>query len=139
MQYTYWPISQEVKAIRQCVTFFFKKIIHKIRWRYYSQSLLSKLNISLDHYSKVSYRLLLCNAKLRTTRTLKLSCRPLAFTSYKALLENKMCGTSLPVSFSAWFLRKAFLYLYSTIWPNFIVWLPLLCEILSNMWHVTVC
>ena len=38
---------------------------------------------------------------------LKLRCRPLAFTSYKAFLKNqKKSGTSFPVSFSAWFLKK---------------------------------
>ena len=38
---------------------------------------------------------------------LKLSCRPLAFTSYKAILKNKnRSGTSLSASFSAWFLKK---------------------------------
>ena len=34
--------------------------------------------------------------------TLKLSCTPIAFTSYKAFLKNKMRSqTSLPPSFSA--------------------------------------
>ena len=38
---------------------------------------------------------------------LKLSCWLLAFTSYKAFLKNKKAsGTSLPASFSAWFLKK---------------------------------
>ena len=38
---------------------------------------------------------------------LKLSSRPLAFTSYKAFSKNKKrSGTSLPASFSAWFLKK---------------------------------
>ena len=37
---------------------------------------------------------------------LKLSCRQLAFTSYKAFLKNKRSRTSLPISFSAWFLKK---------------------------------
>ena len=38
---------------------------------------------------------------------LKLSCRPFAFTSYKAFLKNKKrSGTSLPASFSAWVLKK---------------------------------
>ena len=38
---------------------------------------------------------------------LRRSCRPLAFTSYKAFLRNKRrSGTSLPVSFSAWLLKK---------------------------------
>ena len=31
------------------------------------------------------------------------------------------------------FSRKLFIVLYSINWPNFIVWLPLLCEILGNM------
>ena len=38
---------------------------------------------------------------------MKLSCRPLAFTSYKPFLKNKSrAGTSLPASFSARFLKK---------------------------------
>ena len=38
---------------------------------------------------------------------LTLSCRPLAFTSYRAFLKNKKRSrTSLPASFSAWFLKK---------------------------------
>ena len=37
----------------------------------------------------------------------KLSCRPLAFASYKALLKSKKrSGASLPALFSAWFLKK---------------------------------
>ena len=38
---------------------------------------------------------------------LKLSCRPLAFTSYTASSKNKKkTGTSAPSSFCAWFLKK---------------------------------
>ena len=37
------------------------------------------------------------------------------------------------------FWGKIFLFLYSITWPNFIVWLPLLRETLSNMCNVTVC
>ena len=38
---------------------------------------------------------------------LKLSCKPLAFTSYKAFLKNKKRSeTCFPDSFSAWFLKK---------------------------------
>ena len=38
---------------------------------------------------------------------LKISCRPLAFTSYKASLKNEnRSGTSFPGSFSTWFLKK---------------------------------
>ena len=45
--------------------------------------------------------------KSLTRLELKLCLKPLAFTSYKAFLKNKKRpGTSLPVSFSAWFLKK---------------------------------
>ena len=38
---------------------------------------------------------------------LKLSCRTLVITTYKAFLKNKKrSGTSLSASFSAWFLKK---------------------------------
>ena len=44
---------------------------------------------------------------------MKLSCRPLAFTSYKAFLKiKKKSGTSLPISFSEWFLKKKYFYCY---------------------------
>ena len=46
-------------------------------------------------------------AKLRLPNILKLSCRPIDFTSYKAFLKHKKRPeTSLPASFSAWFLKK---------------------------------
>ena len=37
------------------------------------------------------------------------------------------------------FLRKMFLMLYSIYWPNFIVWLHLLLEILDNISTTIVC
>ena len=65
---------------------------------------------------------------------LKLSCRSLAFTSYKASLKNKKC---LELVFLPRFLyecrRKIFLLLYSINWPNFNIWLSLLCEMFENM------
>ena len=48
------------------------------------------------------------------------------------LLKLKRSGTSLPYCLHN-FWRKMFLLLYSNNWPNFIVWLRLLCEILGNM------
>ena len=40
-------------------------------------------------------------------KILKLRCWPLTITLHKASLKNKKdSGTSLPASFSAWFLRK---------------------------------
>ena len=50
---------------------------------------------------KVLYSLFLLYAIEGYQNTLKLSCRPLVFTSYKAFLKNeKRSGTSLPASFS---------------------------------------
>ena len=49
----------------------------------------SKLSIYLDQLSKVLYSLLLLHAKLRAIK-LKLSCRALAFTSYKAFLKKEV-------------------------------------------------
>ena len=45
-------------------------------------------------------------------RTLKLSCKRLAFTSYKAFLKKKKSGTSLPTSFSASFFEEKYFYFY---------------------------
>ena len=53
------------------------------------------------------------------------SYRRIAFTLNKAYLKK--------------FLKKDFFLLYSFIWPNINVWLPLLCEILGNMYIVAVC
>ena len=63
----------------------------------------------------------------------------LAFSSYRFFLGNKRrSGSSLPFSFSAWFWRKILLMLCSINWPNFIVWLPLIFEILGNTCIATI-
>ena len=71
---------------------------------------------------------------------MKLSSRPLAFTSYRAFFLKKRC---LELVSLAHFLhdiwRKTFLLLPSITWPNLIAWLPLLHEILDNMYIVIVC
>ena len=73
-------------------------------------------------------------------KILKLSCRSLAFTSYKAFLKTKR-GLELVslANFMHDFWSKMFILLYSIAWPNFIVWLRLLREILSNIYIVNVC
>ena len=66
----------------------------------------SKLSISLGQHSEILYRL---NVMLPFMvwqvedyqNILKLNCRPLVFTSYKAFLKNKISGASLSASFSA--------------------------------------
>ena len=72
----------------------------------------SKLIISLNQQSKVLYSLFSLYATLKAIQVKKLSCRPLAFNSYKSFFkkQNKerpeTSQTSLPASFSAWFLKK---------------------------------
>ena len=71
---------------------------------------------------------------------LKLSCRPFAFTSYKAFLKNNKRSDTISLShFLHDFSRKMFLLLYSITWPKFNVWLCLFREILGNMCIVIVC
>ena len=69
---------------------------------------------------------------------LKLRCWPLGFILYKAFSKNKKrSGTSLPISFSAWFLKMKISYVIN--WPNSIAWLSSLLEILGIMCIVTIC
>ena len=71
---------------------------------------------------------------------LKLSWRPLAFTSRKIFLKKRRSATSPLSHFLHNFWRKWFLLvIYSITWPNFVAWLPLLCETLGNMYIVIVC
>ena len=60
-------------------------------WRDYSQTLFYKikLRIFLDNSQKIDTVCIYCMANSGLSKILKLSCRPLAFTSYKALLKNK--------------------------------------------------
>ena len=54
-------------------------------------------------------------------------------------LFRKGCGNSFSTTIFVWFSIKMFLMLYSINRPNFIFWLRLLLEILSNMYIVIVC
>ena len=80
------------------------RIIHKMRW---SEKIKIKHISGLIVLSFISLSLLY--AKYRNIS--KLSCRPLAFTLYKAFLKNKKGSASYP----AWFLKNislaAFYYL----------------------------
>ena len=62
----------------------------------------SNLCISLDKQSKNFIHLVLIACKVESHRNkLKLSCRPLAFTSYKGFsFKKRRSGTNLPASFS---------------------------------------
>ena len=52
---------------------------------------------------------------------------------------EKGLGIVSPLYFVYDFQRKIFLVLYSIKWPSSIVWLPLLLEILGNVWITIVC
>ena len=65
---------------------------------------------------------------------LKIKCWSFAFSSCEAFSENKMrSGTSLPASFLAWFFNKIVSLVIFFNWSNFVVWFPLLLEIMGNM------
>ena len=51
---------------------------------------------------------------------------------------EKSLGLISPSHFVYIILRKYFLNLYSIKWPNFIIWLPVLLEILDNMCTVII-
>ena len=68
-------------------------------------SKISKFLISLDQWS-IQFVFIECQLE-GYGNILKLTCRPLAFTSYKASLKNKKrSGTSFLATFSAWFMKK---------------------------------
>ena len=52
---------------------------------------------------------------------------------------GKGLGRVSPAHFMYDFSTKMFFMLYSINWPNLIAWLPLLLEILGNMWIAIVC
>ena len=54
-------------------------------------------------------------------------------------LFRKGCGNSFSTTIFVWFSIKMFLMLYSISRPNFIFWLRLLLEILSNTYIVIAC
>ena len=80
----------------------------------------SKLSISLDQQFKSFVQFVFIVFQVQVyLKILKLGCRALAFTSYKAFLKSKEAsGTSLSASFSAKLLKKKiYLLSYSINWP----------------------
>ena len=72
-------------------------------------SKIPKLSITLDQLSKISGSLQVEGYRNK----LKVSGRPLAFTSYEAFLKNiKRSGTSVSVTFPTWFLTKNYFVMF---------------------------
>ena len=88
----------------------------------------------LDFLLKVLFMFFLLYVKWGPSQHIEtISSRPLAFTLYKAL------ETILHATFSRWFLKENIPLVMFIIWRNFIVWVPLLREILGIMCIVIVC
>ena len=58
---------------------------------------------------------------------------------FNVSFQEKGLGLVSPLYFAYDFSIKMFLMFYSTSWLNFIVWLPILREILGNMFIAIVC
>ena len=102
----------------------------------------SKLSMSSNQKSKMLYSFFLLYVLVEVYQNmLKLKCRPLVFTLHKAFFKKNKRGlklVSLPhVMDDYW--REIFFTLYFINWSNFIVWLPLPLEILSNMFIIIIC
>ena len=100
-----------------------------------------KLTISLDQRSKDLCSLFLLYGKLRAVEIRwneaadhSLSPHIKLFEKIKRVLEL----VYLP-HFGHNFWRKMFLSIYSINWPNSVVWLPFLCEIIGNICIAIVC
>ena len=124
MQYTCYPISQNIKAIRQwnlvlynMGNIFLWKLCTKCggesiprpfskrtqTWAYHWIN-------NLTFYAVCFY----CMLKWQYRTILKLSCWPLAFTSFIAFSKNrKRSKTSLYGSFSAWFFEENYFSCYT--------------------------
>ena len=85
---------------------------------------------SLKCYTVCFYRVTSWGLSKYTKTKLRTTCFHLILTFFETV--------SLP-HFPYNFWKKVFLLLCSINWQNFIVWLPLLCEILDNMCIAIVC
>ena len=97
-----------------------------------------KLSISLDQWSKVLCSLY-CIVSWGLSTYFETKLQTTFFHLIKLFLKIRGPElVSLP-HFLYNFWRKIFFLLYSLNWPNFIVWLPLLWEILGNMCTAIIC
>ena len=112
--------------------------IEKLYTKYYretSSRLFSRKSIlSMPQQSETLYSLLLLYLQVMDYKNiLKPRCWPIVFTSYKAFSKNKNNSATGLLIFSSIFQEKYLaIMLYSIHWQNFIVWLPLLLEILCS-------
>ena len=93
---------------------------------------LKNLNWAYLRIYSLKFYTFYCMASWGLSKYIEVKLRTLAFTKYQAFLKNKEVWNYSPcLIFCIIFEEKYFYYLYSINWPNFIVCLPLLCEICS--------
>ena len=87
---------------------FLKKSYTKCNGEFIPRTFYKKSKLSILWINVVKFYSFFIICQVEGYRNiLKLNCRPLATTTYKAFLKNKMRSeTSLLGSFSAWFLKK---------------------------------
>ena len=130
LQYTHCQIFQKVKTMKfgQFIEYnlrniFFEKLCTKSSEesipRLFSKKIKTEHISSSIVWNSVKFAFIVCPSQW-LLNILKLMYWQLTFTICKAYLKNKKrSGTSLPVSFSAWFLKKNISY--SINCPNVIV------------------
>ena len=153
MQYTYFLIS-EVKATRQWHlvswlhitwgTFLLKNHTQNVVKKLFPDSYLKSQNwaylwINIVKFKTVCFYFTLIWG-LSKYSEIELAADHLLLPNIKLFKKtiSSLELISLPHCLHN-FWRKIFLLLYSINWPNFIAWLPLIREILSNMCIVIVC
>ena len=156
LQYTYWPIAQEVKTIRQWnlvsqwnakwETFLLKNPAQNAVEKLFPDPFLKTQNwvyVCINRLKKytVCFHCMLIWGLLKYRKT-----RPQTtcfyLITYIKLFYKAKSGLELvclPVSFLHDFWRKIFHLLYSINSPNLIVLLPLIHDILSNVCIVSLC
>ena len=93
---------------------------------------------SLKFYTVCFYCLASWGLSKYIETKLQITCFHLILSFFKRCFFKGLELVALPY-FLHNFWRKFFLLLYSINWPSFIVLLPLLCEILDNMFIAIVC
>ena len=123
---------------------FLKKILYKMWWRNYSQTLFSKFEIELisgsivQNFIKSVFIVCQVGGHLDIIETkLQTSCFHLIYSFF--MKQERGLGLVSLCHFLHDLWGKIFLLLHSINWPNFNVWLPLLREILCNMCIVIAC
>ena len=117
------------------------KIMHKNVVGKLPRPFSKKSKLSVYQQSKILHSLFLLHAKSRAIERYWNQAAYHLLLPHIKLFQKTRRGLEL-VSLSHFMLdfwRKIFLTLCSINWPNFTVWLPLLREMLDNMYIVIVC